>query len=82
MTLSATYTVVRASAHDSQMDVTLPDGATSKAYVPALEVEMVPVSNPSSGTIKLVFTGADIESAKQKFTIGATIVASWGAPSV
>ena len=78
MTLSVTYKVVRVSSQDAQVLVTLPNGSSTLAAIPAVEVEMIAADSPTSGTIKLGFTGPDMELARKNFTTDATVVVPWG----
>ncbi len=70
------YTVFSAHRQPVKTTATLPDGAQVEAMVATLEVQMVP-DDERSGTIKLVFMGAEMAPAEAEFMPGKIFKASF-----
>lgn len=73
------YRVHRVSPGSAIVEVDLVAQGQVKAQVPSIDVEMVPVSHPACGTVKLEFIGADAEAAKAKFAAGMEFELDWAA---
>lgn len=74
--MTKNYIVHGANDAQVQTDVTLGDGSTVQAMVPAFNVELTP-TNGEGSAINLPFYGAAIADAKATFVDGATVTVSF-----
>lgn len=72
--MNASYVVHSCEPGQAQMAVTLPDGSVVNALVDAVTVELV---SGQHGTIALRFTGSECQAAKDLFTPGRSMTASF-----
>lgn len=77
--MKVTYQVHRASDTDMQMEVTLLSGEKSNATVKGFEIELVPVNDPNTGTLKVTFVGSDADAARAAYQAGMTMEIDWAA---
>lgn len=75
--MQVTYQIVRVSPQKVQTTATLPDGKQVDATIDSLEIEMVPISHPAAGTVKLAFIGEEMAEANRTFRTGNTITVPW-----
>jgi ribosomal protein S12 methylthiotransferase accessory factor YcaO len=72
--MNASYIVHSLRETSTTMPATLPDGSTADVPVPCVMVELV---SPIQGTVALYFAGAAAASAREKFTPGRAITATF-----
>lgn len=74
MSVNASYIVHSCEPGNTTMRVALPDGSEVDAVVQGLTVELV---SRVHGTVTLRFAGSEVQAARDTFTVGRSIVASF-----
>lgn len=75
--MQTTYLVHSAAPRQAQTSTTAAGGAAVTVPVDVLDVELIPVSHPDAGAIKLTFVGAERVTAKARYVVGATVTIPW-----
>lgn len=76
--LAVEYKVLTVSRQDVLTDAKASDGEVVKARQRAIVVQLQSKGHPENGTVKLVFTGKEIEVASKVFQVGESVRVGFG----